>query len=84
MIPNLGVPEMVLILVVALLIFGPGKLPDAGKSLGKTIREFRASSRETFGDVTDTVKEVKEDIHEARRTLEVVKTDEEASPSAKS
>ncbi|MDA8097635.1 MAG: twin-arginine translocase TatA/TatE family subunit [Desulforudis sp.] len=84
MIPNLGVPELILILVVALLIFGPGKLPEVGKSLGKTIREFRSSSRETFGDVTDTVKEVKEDIREARRTLEVVKTDDEASPSVKS
>ncbi|MBE0466476.1 MAG: twin-arginine translocase TatA/TatE family subunit [Candidatus Desulforudis sp.] len=64
--------ELVLILVLALIIFGPGKLPDVGKSLGKTIREFRSASRESFGDVTDAVKEVKEDIHETRQTLDVV------------
>jgi sec-independent protein translocase protein TatA len=38
---GLGVPELVVILIVALLIFGPGKLPDLGKFLGKSIREFR-------------------------------------------
>ncbi|MBU4533265.1 MAG: twin-arginine translocase TatA/TatE family subunit [Eubacteriales bacterium] len=84
MLPNIGMPEMVLILVVALIIFGPGKLPQVGKSLGKTIREFRTSSRETFGDVTDTVKEVKEDLHGARSSLEIVKTEDESAPSAKS
>lgn len=83
MLPNLGVPELILILVVALIIFGPGKLPQVGKSLGKTIREFRSASRESFGDVTDTMKEVKEDFREAKRTLEVVPAEEEAGTSAK-
>lgn len=40
-IPNLGIPELILILVIALIIFGPSKLPDIGKSLGKSIREFK-------------------------------------------
>lgn len=83
MLPNIGIPEMILILAVALIVFGPGKLPDVGKSLGKTIREFRNSSRETFGDVTDSVKEVKEDVYEAKRTLEVTK-EEEPPKSAQS
>ena len=37
---GLGVPELVLILIIGLVIFGPGKLPDVGKALGKSIREF--------------------------------------------
>ena len=38
---GLGVPELVVILVVALLIFGPGKLPEIGGALGRGIRDFR-------------------------------------------
>ena len=40
---GLGVPELVIILVVALLIFGPGKLPEIGSALGKGIRDFKKS-----------------------------------------
>jgi len=45
-IPGLGVPELVLLLVLALIIFGPGKLPDIGRSLGRAINEFKDASRE--------------------------------------
>ena len=38
---GLGVPELIVILVVALLIFGPGKLPEIGSALGRGIRDFR-------------------------------------------
>ncbi|MDJ0838923.1 MAG: twin-arginine translocase TatA/TatE family subunit [Acidobacteriota bacterium] len=38
---NIGVPEVIVILLLALLIFGPKKLPELGRSLGKGIREFR-------------------------------------------
>lgn len=40
---GIGVPELVIILVVALIIFGPGKLPEIGGALGKGIRDFRKS-----------------------------------------
>ena len=50
--PNIGAPELIIILVIALLILGPGKLPEVGASLGKTIREFRKAS----ADVQDAVK----------------------------
>jgi sec-independent protein translocase protein TatA len=38
---GLGVPELIVILVVALIIFGPGKLPEIGSALGRGIRDFR-------------------------------------------
>jgi len=38
---GLGVPELVIILVVALLIFGPGRLPEIGGAIGRGIRDFR-------------------------------------------
>ena len=52
MLPNIGAPELIIILVIALLILGPGKLPEVGSSLGKSIREFRKAST----DIQDSVK----------------------------
>lgn len=46
LLPSIGPTELVLILALALIIFGPGKLPDVGKSLGKTIREFKGAVKE--------------------------------------
>lgn len=41
---GIGVPELILILVVGLVVFGPGKLPEVARSLGKGIREFRKAT----------------------------------------
>ncbi len=41
---NLGMSELVLILVIALVVFGPGKLPEVGKAIGKGIQEFRQAT----------------------------------------
>lgn len=49
---GLGIPEMLLILVVALVIFGPGKLPEIGKAFGKSINEFKRASAEVSKDIT--------------------------------
>lgn len=43
LIPNLGFMEISLLLVLALIIFGPGKLPEVGKALGKSIKEFKGA-----------------------------------------
>ena len=50
--PTPGPLELVIILVIALLVLGPGKLPEVGASLGKSIREFRKAS----SDVQESVK----------------------------
>lgn len=41
---SFSMPELVLILVIALVVFGPGKLPEVGKALGKGIQEFRRAT----------------------------------------
>jgi TatA/E family protein of Tat protein translocase len=56
--PNIGAPELIVILVIALLIIGPGKLPDVGSALGKSIREFRKAS----SDVQEAAKIDKIDV----------------------
>jgi TatA/E family protein of Tat protein translocase len=43
---NIGAPELILVLVVVLILFGPGKLPEVGQALGKTVREFRHASND--------------------------------------
>ena len=50
--PQIGPVELVIILVIALLVIGPGKLPDVGSALGKSIREFRKAAT----DVQESVK----------------------------
>ncbi len=44
--PNIGFGELILILVIALVIFGPGKLPSVGSAIGKAINEFKKASRD--------------------------------------
>ncbi len=53
LLPSIGPWELAAILAVVLIIFGPGKLPEVGKSLGKTIGEFRKASSETGEKVED-------------------------------
>ncbi|MFN0225251.1 MULTISPECIES: twin-arginine translocase TatA/TatE family subunit [Paenibacillus] len=50
MLGNIGISEFLLIAVIALLLFGPSKLPELGRALGKTIREFKQGTRELLGD----------------------------------
>ena len=40
---GIGVPELIVIMVIALVVFGPGKLPESGSALGKGIRDFKKS-----------------------------------------
>jgi sec-independent protein translocase protein TatA len=57
LLPSVGPWELILILAIALIIFGPGKLPEVGRSLGKSINEFKKASVEVRKQVEDTLKE---------------------------
>src|SRR3990172_9127850 len=50
--PNIGAPELIIILIIVLIAFGPGKLPDVAASLGKSVREFRRAAT----DVSEAAK----------------------------
>ncbi|WP_066173606.1 twin-arginine translocase TatA/TatE family subunit [Bacillus marinisedimentorum] len=50
MLQNIGVPGLILILVIALIIFGPSKLPEIGRAFGSTLKEFKKSTRELVSD----------------------------------
>jgi sec-independent protein translocase protein TatA len=58
--PSVGPWELILILAIALIIFGPGKLPEVGRSLGKSINEFKRASVDIKKQIEDEVKEVKQ------------------------
>ena len=63
MLSNIGVPGLILILLLALIIFGPKKLPEIGRAFGQTLREFKNSTKdlssEVMSDLDDSKKEAK-------------------------
>ena len=58
--PNVGPLELVIVLVIALIIFGPRKLPQLGRSLGRGIREFRSSVTGRGDDSDDDLAELED------------------------
>jgi len=62
---SVGTPEILLVLVIALLLFGPTKLPELGKSLGRAIREFKKASAELQETIEREVDEVKRQASDA-------------------
>ena len=55
--PNLGATELIIILIIVILIFGAGKLPEIGGALGKGIKEFKTASKE-LEEATEEVKSI--------------------------
>ncbi len=62
MLSNIGVPGLILILVLALIIFGPKKLPEVGRAVGQTLKEFKKSARELTSDAIEDVKKETKDV----------------------
>ncbi len=56
---NIGIPGLVLILIMALMIFGPKKLPELGRAVGQTLKEFKASTRELTKDIAEEFEDEK-------------------------
>lgn len=53
---SIGMPELIIILVIALIIFGPRKLPELGRSLGRSIGEFRRASNELRSTLEEEIR----------------------------
>ncbi|ASS92757.1 twin-arginine translocase TatA/TatE family subunit [Peribacillus frigoritolerans] len=67
MLSNIGIPGLVIVLVIALIIFGPSKLPEIGRAFGRTLSEFKSATK---GLVNDSEKE---DENENKAALRAVK-----------
>ena len=68
MFPSLGFPELLIIMVIALIIFGPRKLPELGRSLGRSIGEFRKASNELKSTLEEEIR--MEEVKEQRAKME--------------
>lgn len=68
---GLGATELILILLIVLLVFGAGKLPQIGDALGKSIRNFKSASKKTEDEPVDVTPKALEDKDKAARTVEV-------------
>lgn len=54
---QIGLPELIVILLVVIILFGAKKLPEIGSALGKAIREFKKAGKDIQDDVKDAIKE---------------------------
>jgi len=74
----LGWTEMVVIFFVALVVLGPKKLPELGKTIGKGLREFRRASDDLKTTWHDHLREVEKPVDEIKQSLEQAKSEVEA------
>ena len=65
---SIGMPELIIIFVIALIIFGPRKLPELGKSLGKSLAEFKRASNELKTTLEDEIR-----VEEQKAAVETMK-----------
>ncbi len=77
---SIGVPELILIFVLALLLFGPRKLPDIGKSLGKAMGEFRRASNDFRRSLEEEV--AADELKAAGREVRAVAGELTSAPTA--
>ena len=71
---SIGMPELIIILVIALIIFGPRKLPELGRSLGRSLSEFKRASNELKHTLDEEIRIEDQRSAERQRPPETVTT----------
>ncbi|MGG3574004.1 twin-arginine translocase TatA/TatE family subunit [Bacillus gobiensis] len=71
MFQNIGIPGLIIILVIALIIFGPSKLPEIGRAFGNTLKEFKKATNDLVNGNSDE----KSKIDEGKKLQAVQKED---------
>ena len=74
---SIGMPELIIILVIALIIFGPRKLPELGKSLGRSLSEFKRASNELRSTLEEEIR-----VEEQQKTTATIAPPTEGTPAA--
>lgn len=66
---NIGLPGLILILIIALIVFGPKKLPEIGRAFGQTLKEFKNSAKELTDDAVEEIKEAKQEVSKTEEDI---------------
>jgi len=74
---SIGMPELIIILVIALIIFGPRKLPELGRSLGRSIGEFKKASNELRNTLEEEIR-----IEEQRDNRAAIRAEQDTALAA--
>ena len=74
---SIGMPELIIIMVIALIIFGPRKLPELGKSLGRSLNEFKKASTDLQNTLEQEIK-----IEEQKETAAKSKAEQDTASAA--
>jgi TatA/E family protein of Tat protein translocase len=72
MLPSVGIPELIIILTIALIVFGPRKLPELGRSLGRSLNEFKRASNELKNTLEDEIRTEDQRSTERQRAAETI------------
>ena len=82
---SLGMPELIVIFVIALIVFGPRRLPELGRSLGKGIAEFKKATTELQSSLEDEIRaeEQRLDTPKATATTDTASHAENGTPTTK-
>ena len=68
MLQNIGIPGLILILIIALIIFGPSKLPEIGRAFGSTLKEFKKATSDLVNSDNDQKPHSEEKLHATEQT----------------
>jgi len=76
MLGNIGLPTLIFIVLIALLFFGPSKLPELGRALGKTMREFKKGASEMMDEEEDNKSNKRKEVSDSTQKTSRDETDD--------